>query len=99
MCIRSKILVEYEPIRNRLTILMRFRINKTNVPAIMPVSFFKNGKGKARTAQTYKAIASTASHPRTIPTEKPGEEIDASATVMSSPKTPSMAPDTLAIKQ
>jgi hypothetical protein len=45
---------------------MRFRITKSKVPAIVPRSFFKNGKGKARTAQTYKAIASTASHPRII---------------------------------
>lgn len=43
---------------------MRFKINKSKVPAIMPKSFFKNGKGKARIAHTYKAIASTASHPR-----------------------------------
>ena len=64
----------------------------------MPVSFFKNGSGKAKTAQTYKAIASTASHPRMIFTENLGEEIDLPVTVMSWPRTANTLPDTLAIK-
>jgi len=98
MCIRAKILGEYTPIKNRLTILTRLRINKSKIPAIMPGIFFKNGNGKARTAQTYKAIASTASHPRMMFTENLGEKIDAPLTLMSWPKTANTSPDTLAIK-
>jgi len=97
-CVRAKILGEYTPIKNRLTILTRFRIDRSKAPAIIPGSFFKNGNGKARTAQTNKAIASTASHPRTICTENLGEEIDVSATVISWPRTANMPPDTWAIK-
>lgn len=98
MCVRANTLGEYTPIKNRLTILTRFRIDKTKAPAIIPGSFFKNGNGKARTAQTYKAIGSTASHPRIIFTENLGDEIDASVTVISWPKTANRAPDTPAIK-
>ena len=98
MCVRAKILGEYTPIKNRLTILTRFRINKSKVPAIIPGSLFKNGDGKARTAQTYKAIGSIASHPRMILTENLGEEIHAFVTVMSCPTMANRSPDTLAIK-
>jgi hypothetical protein len=96
--VRVKISGEYTPIKNRLTILTRFTTNRSKAPIIIPGSFFKNGNGKARTAQTYKAIASIASHPRTICTENLGEEIDAPAIVVSWPRKANRSPDTLAIK-
>ncbi len=95
----AKTLGKYTPNRKRLTILTRLREARNSVPAIIPGIFLKKGAGNARTAKTNKSIASMASHPRTIQTEKPGEKIELPATVISWPIKANTVPDNLAIRR